>query len=160
MPGYSVPPSLLNCLDLNRYLCSKCELLLKDPVLPCCGHRLCKSCADGLPAPAKCPRQDCKKYFVQENGETVSLVTQYSAHSIQLHGLSDEPCIYYQLDLDLSCIQLLLLNITVKSRYSDRACSDLLILLIFSPVHTLIKNINSVNQLQMTLLSEKSEIFM
>ena len=77
MPGYSVPRRLLknkNCLDLDRYVCSKCELLLKDPVLPCCGHRLCKSCADGLPAPAKCPRQDCKKDFVQENGEIVSLV--------------------------------------------------------------------------------------
>ena len=79
MPGYSVPLRLLkdkNRLDLDRYVCSKCELLLKDPVFPRCGHRLCKSCAGGLPAPAKCPRQDCKKDFVQENGEMVSLVTQ------------------------------------------------------------------------------------
>ena len=84
MPGYSVPLRLLkvkNRLDLDRYVCSKCELLLKDPVLPRCGHRLCKSCADGLPAPAKCPRQDCKQDFVKENEEMVSFITQCLAPS-------------------------------------------------------------------------------
>ena len=75
MPGYRVPPSLFN-LDknvLDRYICSECELLLKDPVQLPCKHRLCKSCApDGLLA--RCPRNDCKKDFVQENGTMVSLV--------------------------------------------------------------------------------------
>ena len=78
MPGYRVPLSVFkdrNRLNLDRYICSECELFLKDPVqLHCCEHRVCQSCADGLLVLAKCPREDCKKDFVQDNGTMVSPV--------------------------------------------------------------------------------------
>ena len=77
MPGYSVSSDIFKdgVFDRDRYVCLKCELLLKDPVQLCCGHRLCKSCAEDIlaeKAPAQCPRQDCKQDFAQKAGVSVS----------------------------------------------------------------------------------------
>ena len=67
MPGHSVSKDIFkNSQDTNDYLCSECKLLLKDPVQPICGHRLCKSCADDIlqrhatPGP-RCP--ECNELF-------------------------------------------------------------------------------------------------
>ena len=82
MPGYCVSRDIFKDGDVldrehDRYVCSECQLLLKDPVqLTRCGHRLCISCAEDIlagHAPAQCPRQDCKQDFAQKYGASVSL---------------------------------------------------------------------------------------
>ena len=89
MPGYRLPLSVFKDKNVrdhpDRYICSKCELLPKDPVQLLCGHRLCESCADCLLVQARCPREDCKKDFIQENETMVSLarLTNCSYFSIQ-----------------------------------------------------------------------------
>ena len=47
MPGHkSVPDTVFLDEQYKRYLCPKCEHLLRDAVQPTCGHWLCQSCAD------------------------------------------------------------------------------------------------------------------
>lgn len=59
--------------SIGRYLCSECHHLLEDPVQLCCGHRLCRACADELtvtefPSP-KCP--ECQEDVIEEEGAKV-----------------------------------------------------------------------------------------
>ena len=67
MPGLKVSIAIFE--DRNAYercCCSKCELLLKDPVRLSCTHSLCKSCADEMiekEAMPQCP--ECGEYFVE-----------------------------------------------------------------------------------------------
>jgi hypothetical protein len=76
MSGYPIDGIIFkNQDDFNHYLCSKCDLLLKEPVQPSCGHRLCKSCADEIiakHASPPCPQADCEEPFDNEDGEYVS----------------------------------------------------------------------------------------
>ena len=47
---------------LARFRCPSCRHLLRDPVQPSCGHRLCKSCVDTIidnECPPHCPLEDC-----------------------------------------------------------------------------------------------------
>ena len=47
MPGHKFVPDTVFLDDqYKRYLCPKCEHLLRDAVQPTCGHWLCQSCAD------------------------------------------------------------------------------------------------------------------
>ena len=74
MPGSKVPKKIFKNSDsFDRYSCSKCNLLLKDPVQLGCGHRICRSCADELIAnesTSKCP--DCKDDIDDEDGAKVN----------------------------------------------------------------------------------------
>ena len=76
MPGHNVSKDIFkNSRALNDYLCSECKLLLKDPVQPACGHRLCKSCADGIlqrPATLSCC-PECDETFDKEDDVYVSV---------------------------------------------------------------------------------------
>ena len=59
---------------MTRYICSKCKLLLKDPVQFSCGHRICKSCADEILAKdflPRCPKDDCGEVVEVEDGKYV-----------------------------------------------------------------------------------------
>lgn len=89
MPGYEVP-KFKDDVDSARYVCARCELLLKEPIKLRCEHRLCRSCAEDILAqntPAQCPRDDCKVTFLQKDkhGAPVSFnaccPTVYSAHA-------------------------------------------------------------------------------
>ena len=80
MPGYAFNKTAFKDQDaLKRYLCPSCELLLKDPVQPTCGHRLCKSCAEdilkGENRPT-CPQPACGEEFDDEDGAFVSGIAQ------------------------------------------------------------------------------------
>ena len=55
--------------NLEQFCCVKCTLLLKDPVQPACGHRLCKSCADDIINQEDTPRcPECNEVFEDEDG--------------------------------------------------------------------------------------------
>ena len=58
--------------------CAYCGQLLRDPVQPSCGHRLCKSCADQIiqnPFLVCCPKEECKeKFSLFKNGKHVSVM--------------------------------------------------------------------------------------
>ncbi len=59
---------------LARFLCPSCRHLLRDPVQPSCGHRLCKPCADTIidnEYPPCCPLKDCQEEFTTEDGAHV-----------------------------------------------------------------------------------------
>ena len=77
MPGYSVLNRIFRDSEaLNRYHCSECKLLLKEPVQSSCGHRFCRSCADDIlsrDAPPQCPLTDCREPFDEEDGMHVSV---------------------------------------------------------------------------------------
>ena len=86
MPGVFAPdkskPIFKDADALNRYLCSKCHSLLKDPVQPSCGHRMCRSCADDIlesEAQPRCPVVDCEESFDEEDGVYVSYYVEYIA---------------------------------------------------------------------------------
>ena len=74
MPGYPIYIGIFKDSNaLNRFLCPKCYLLLKDPVQPSCGHRICSSCAEDIlaeDASPVCP--DCREPFDDEDGAYVS----------------------------------------------------------------------------------------
>ena len=79
MPGYVFDNSLFKDQEaLNRFCCPSCKQLLCNPVqLSCCGHRICKSCADEIlrcDSPSHCPQKDCGEEFA--TGTSVS--HQYS----------------------------------------------------------------------------------
>ena len=73
---WSVISSL--CKDeeaLKNLQCPYCENLLRNPVQPMCGHRLCQSCADKIietTTPPICPQVDCEEEFTTEDGAHVS----------------------------------------------------------------------------------------
>ena len=77
MPGYALNKTLFKNQDaLKRYLCPSCGLLLKDPVQPTCGHRLCKSCAKDILNDENhpiCPHPACGEEFSDEDGTFVSI---------------------------------------------------------------------------------------
>ena len=69
-----MPRTILKNKDApERFSCRKCGSLLEDAVQVCCGHRLCKSCADELiasePTP-KCP--ECRDDIDEEEGLKVN----------------------------------------------------------------------------------------
>ena len=71
----SIPEKILkNHEDHGRFVCTKCSLLLQDPVQISCGHRLCKSCVDELIANEsvlKCP--ECEDDIIEEEGVKVGV---------------------------------------------------------------------------------------
>lgn len=59
----------------DRNVCLKCAQLLKEPVQPACGHRICKGCADEILAKETTPLcPDCGEQFVYEDGAPVSSI--------------------------------------------------------------------------------------
>ena len=72
MPGITAPRTVFKGATQESYeqlCCVECNLLLKDPVQPACGHRLCKSCADELienETTPQCP--ECGEEFEEEEG--------------------------------------------------------------------------------------------
>ena len=76
MPGYCVQYAYFKESDaVSRYVCPQCQLLLRDPVQPSCGHRICQSCADDLLDkydPPKCPVPGCGEDYHCEDGTYVS----------------------------------------------------------------------------------------
>ena len=83
MPGYEIHKPLFKELDSNRperFVCSLCEKLLRDPVQVGCGHRFCQSCADDIIKSTnrpKCSLQDCGEEFSEEDGVYVSILRRY-----------------------------------------------------------------------------------
>lgn len=73
---WSVISSL--CKDrgaLKNLQCPYCANLLRNPVQPACGHRLCQLCADKIiktSTPPVCPQVDCEEEFTTEDGAHVS----------------------------------------------------------------------------------------
>lgn len=78
MPGHKLNKTLFkDQVALQRLLCPLCGLLLRDPVQPTCGHRLCKSCAEDIISGENhptCPQQACGEEFSDEDGAFVSVV--------------------------------------------------------------------------------------
>ena len=75
MPGHCVSKDIFkNSRSFEDYICPECNLLLKEPVqLVSCGHRLCKSCADELHAPPRCPAAECEELCdIEDDGAYVS----------------------------------------------------------------------------------------
>ena len=72
MPGITVQRAIFKGAaetNIEQFSCVGCKLLLKDPVQPACGHRLCKSCADELIEEQTTPRcPECKEVFDEEDG--------------------------------------------------------------------------------------------
>ena len=90
MPGYPIHDVMFQDSDaLNRFLCPKCNLLLKDPVQPSCGHRLCKSCAEEIVqnehATPRCP--DCEEAFDDGDGIYVSNSRAIKFAAAEQHSL-------------------------------------------------------------------------
>ena len=75
--------------SIAQYLCCECHYVLEDPVQLCCGHRLCRACADELTAtespPPKCP--ECQEDIIEEEGAKVHVYTSCNQHSAHARGL-------------------------------------------------------------------------
>ena len=75
MPGYQVCRNIFEDRKIfEKYSCPACDLLLRDPVQPSCGHLLCKTCADKILErhPAVCPAAQCGDGYIKEQGVWVS----------------------------------------------------------------------------------------
>ena len=85
MPGHLIESAHFKDKDaFNRNRCPKCNLLLKDPVQPSCGHRICMSCAEDIIAEHSsplCPQADCREPFDNEDGAYVSSIPNLRARS-------------------------------------------------------------------------------
>ena len=93
MPGIDIQPNVFKDVDYNRiielYTCTKCKLLLRDPVQPYCGHRICQSCADEIIANEIilcCP--ECGEIFDQDDGELVRRHAVYNVCALLAPGCS------------------------------------------------------------------------
>ena len=65
-----------NRKDIHKYLCPKCDYVLRDAVQQMsCGHWLCKCCAEelSLSESPQCPLQDCKELWNIEEQPTVRI---------------------------------------------------------------------------------------
>lgn len=81
MPGYTLNKAIFRDQDaLQRLLCPSCGLLLRDPVQPTCGHRICQSCAEDIIKSENnptCPQQACGEEFSEEDGAYVRINNIY-----------------------------------------------------------------------------------
>ncbi|XP_070563452.1 TNF receptor-associated factor 2-like isoform X2 [Ptychodera flava] len=71
MPGY--PKQLFRNTLESKYLCTKCELILKEPVQTSCGHRYCGPCIDDI---LKEPQQQlCIVCGKSSNSDPASIIS-------------------------------------------------------------------------------------
>ena len=64
-----------NPTEVQKYVCPRCDYLLRDAVLMFCGHWICECCAKELfqDSSPRCPREDCQKLWTDDGEVPVSV---------------------------------------------------------------------------------------
>ncbi|CAB4028428.1 TNF receptor-associated factor 3-like, partial [Paramuricea clavata] len=99
MPGQQISEVDRRKID-SKFLCSKCELLLNEPMQTQCGHLLCKSCLQVILSHANpvCPKDGTS---LNENSIFLDAFTKRELAALQLHCLNSEDCDWFGAGKDL-----------------------------------------------------------